>query len=169
MTVEVCATCGCNEFAHWEEPDSGEIVCECGSCHDYVWMDDPDALLCICGCPDDAHDRRTGPCDDCEECDRFAEHGPAYEAVRELVGYYSGDGSGGHEDPSRRARRIGDTTLSVSWLEEPVEIVATMLVDEEGQIRRVNRPPQPDETAQIYLAVTVDGLEVAVSADEVMG
>jgi hypothetical protein len=65
--------------------------------------------------------------------------------------------------------RNARSSLSVDWLEEPVEIIATMLVDEEGQIRRVNRPPKPDEMAQIYLAVTVDGLEVAISADEIVG
>ena len=82
MDVEVCATCGCTEFAHMfggcdgscpddcdgSHPDDDERVeCECGSCDEAVWLEDPDEVLCECGCPEEEHEPE--PVDDIDDDD----------------------------------------------------------------------------------------------------
>ena len=73
MFVEVCANCGCNEFAHHWDEETDSPYWECGRCSEATWIEEPDAMLCICGCTEEAHypGRR---CQECDDCDRFEEH-----------------------------------------------------------------------------------------------
>lgn len=167
MFVEVCANCGCNEFAHHWDEETDSPYWECGRCSEATWIEEPDAMLCICGCTEEAHypGRR---CQECDDCDRFEEHETALEAVRERVGYYTPNASGasdGTED--RGAAWVDEETVKVDWLDQPVTIEATMVRDEDDQLRRVNRLPEDGEDVFVYLGTTEDGLPVAIHGDEI--
>ena len=49
----------------------------------------------------------------------------------------------------------------------PVTIEATMVRDEDDQLRRVNRLPEDGEDVFVYLGTTEDGLPVAIHGDEI--
>ena len=48
-------------------------------------------------------------------------------------------------------------------------VTAALVEDDDGQIVRVDGPPQPGDDVFVYLAVTSDGLEIAVSSHELVG
>lgn len=183
MYVEVCATCGCSEFSHhpkwlacdaecpfdctgehWAEDD---WECECGSCADFHYLDDPDAVLCTCGCDERDHvaEPDDGPGVDraCEGsdcgCEAFVEAGTAYQVLLDRL----------EAEPARPPVPPGpeaDGTLSVRWIDEPLQVVGALVADRDGQPVRVAGRPGPEDRVFLFFAIAEDGLEVAIGPDE---
>ncbi|MCA8976383.1 MAG: hypothetical protein R2714_17320 [Microthrixaceae bacterium] len=171
MTVEMCRNCGCSEFAHHLDTEEGQDCyegtwsCDCGNCSELEYIDEPDDLVCICGCLARTHERDgTGPCLSHEHCGAFEENGTVLDRVRAEVEARSGCGP----EVARAPRKVR-SQLQLDWLDEPLDITAALVEDDDGQIVRVDGPPQPGDDVFVYLAVTSDGLEIAVSSHELVG
>ena len=197
MDIEFCATCGCSEFSHsfvehecddtcdedcvfaGEEPVA---ECECGACGDYSWMEDPQGTVCQCGCPEDTHSwvHQASPDDGaaedgdelddfvsvCERCDcgGYVEWGTELEFLRAQLA------ERGTSWPFRSQRSsLSSSAIRLSWIAEPVEVVGALVADAAGQPTRCAGLPEADDEVFVYFAVTLDGLEIAVTADEIAG
>ena len=166
--------------------DDLNAVCECGECDDYTWMENPQGALCQYGCPEHQHpglyqanpaDRAVGPaedCDDaddpesacegCDDCGGYVEWGTELEALREQLA------DRGTDWPVRSRRSsVSSSTIRLSWIDEPLEIVGALVADAAGQPTRHTGLPRPEDAVFVYFAVTHDGLEIAVTADEITG
>ena len=172
--VEFCATCGCDEFSHnsfdhecdedcdedCELVDEDPVVeCECGGCDDYTWMQDPQGAVCQCGCPE-----HESACEECDDCDGYVEWGTELERLREQLAN-RGLGWPSHSQPPP----LSSSTIRLSWSSEPVEVVGALIADAAGQPTRRDGRPQPEDEVFVYFAVTPDGLEIAITADEIAG
>ena len=170
MTVEMCQNCGCSEFAHYLDREEGQDYeegtwsCDCVNCSELVFISEPMDPVCICGCLAEDHERYgTGPCMAHEHCGAFEENGTVLDRVRAEV-----EARSGCEPEITRAPRGLRTHLQLDWLDQPVEVTAA-LVEDDGQIVRRDGPPEPGDDVFVYLAVTSDGLEIAVSSHELVG
>ena len=106
-------------------------------------------------------DRR---CQACDDCGAFEAHGTVLAKVRAEAEARAG------EWPADSAELAATTSsLQLDWLDEPVEVVAAVLTGDDGPVVRVDRPPRAGERVAVSLARTSDGLEIAVSSDEVAG
>lgn len=186
MEVEVCGSCGCSEFAHTLQPtpcgpdcepdcdgyhdDDSAWECECGACDGLYYMDDPHALLCRCGCPEDRHSSEDGespdewtaglrPCESCD-CEDYREAGTALEVLHRRLGRLPAVGVADSGNPVIEVR--------TDWFDGPLRLAGTLVADPDGHPVRIDEPPEPGDRVLLYLAVTDDGLEVAIPPDEVV-
>jgi len=194
MDVEVCATCGCTEFAHMfggcdascpddcdgSHPDDDERVeCECGSCDEAVWLENPDEVLCECGCPEEEHEPE--PLYDIDDDDSDQSAADAGAAALACFGCH--DCSEFVEGVTRAERAAGVTErppgpttlpidlphrITVSGFDEPLAIVAALVADHDG--RPVRRDGVPARGAGLFVvyATTDDDLEIALTGAEVV-
>ena len=160
------------------------VVCECGECDDYTWMQDPQGSVCQCGCPEHEHlwahqarpvyesvaedgdhvdlDDPESACEACDDCGGYVEWGTELERLRDQL---ADRGSGW---PSRsQPSSLSSSTIRLSWMSEPVEVVGALVADAAGQPTRRDGLPQPEDDVFVYFAVTPDGLEIAITADEI--
>lgn len=176
MIPEYCATCGCGELDHIHRegecdddcppdctgPHEDTVECECGSCNDYVWTsEEAQDLVCLCGCLEYEHVDAEGACDACGECDGFEEWGTALDRLRGELW----DRGRGWPEP-RPGPPPPPGMLRLDWFDEPVEIVGALIAAPNGDAVRVQGPPPDGTSVYLYFAVTQDGLEIAVSRDE---
>jgi hypothetical protein len=185
MTVEYCATCGCSEFSHAsvEEDCTGarppscdrhgeRIECECGACDDYRWIAEPDELVCACGCLESEHvdgdvvstgELLDEPCAGCDACHQFVEVGTELERVRGEIE----DRGAPWPGPSVRWAVPG-STVRVRWFAEALGVVGA-LVHRNGGPERVVGLPEPGDAVYLWFATTADGLEVALTHEDIAG
>lgn len=167
MSVEMCANCGCSEFAHHhhseddDEWGEGEWSCDCGRCRELVFIPEPDEVVCECGCLQHAHHDGDGACE-CGECAALRGAGTVLDRVRAEVRH-----STGRPTDLAQLPRAPLDRLRVDWLDEPLEVTAA-LVSEGDRVVRVEGPPDPAAAVLVYLAVARDGLEVAISRHELV-
>lgn len=166
--------------------DERDAVCDCGACDDYRWMENPQGAVCQCGCSEDEHpwafharpiDRALGAdgdsadaddpesaCEACGDCGGYVEWGSELELLREQLA------DRGTEWPYRSQRSsVSSSTIRLSWIDEPLEIVGALVADAVGQPTRRAGLPRPEDAVFVYFAVTRDELEIAVTAAEITG
>jgi hypothetical protein len=166
--------------------DDLNVVCECGACDDYTWMENPQGAVCQCGCPEHQHarahearpadcsvgadadsvdvDELEPACEGCDSCGGYVEWGSELEQLREQLAD-RGTEWPHHSQPSS----VSSSTIRLSWIDEPLEIVGALVADAAGQSTRCVGLPRPENAVFVYFAVTHDGLEIAVTADEITG
>jgi hypothetical protein len=64
---------------------------------------------------------------------------------------------------------VSSSAIRLSWIDEPLEIVGALVADATGQPTRSTGLPRPEDAVFVCFAVTHDGLEIAVTADEITG
>lgn len=139
MTIERCATCGCSEFSHM-----------------FTMRCEPDCA------PDCIGDHEPFVQCDCERCDHLTFAEEPYAEYGELARSVLGPDVEVLDGAGVRTGR----TLRLDWFDRPVRVVGALVLTEDETVERVEEVPDDADVA-VYFAVTADGTEIVVSADEI--